>query len=948
MRIFYFLCICICLFLLPAKAQNTRYSYELKYEEGVKNISGTFQFRFVNQQNSVLDTLWLHLPSRALSWKSSALHQQLLTYQKVEAHFAKAKALGSINISNPLGGTLCEACEFVPLVLNKSLNSGDSISFKMEFTLQLPDAQFNGIGITDEGSVRIAEWLPRLARLQNGKWYKYPVRLQNDVWPQQNDYQITIQLPADVTVLSNLTLQETFEKAWMRTNAEFGSTKNNREGLKTLTFKGKANDAQLFWSRNYTLSLYADSNFVATEDENSTWGALAPLLQRNINSYLESEGLESPTPGNILILRNKIGEYQNNGGLVILNAPINPFDFETDLMYAYAQQKLRYSLPVNGYNEAWVARGLPYFYKYHFIQTQYPEKKWLPFSNSFVGRFFDLDAFENPYQNSFLYLYLARQNLDQAMATSVDSLTRLNYEAMVEAKTFLSLNHLRAYVGERNFKRSMYRYIQNFNDSSTATQQLESAFDFYHNQPVANFFDALPNTSVGYDFALVHTDYCPTVATATVVNRGKLMLPYSLTGFKDGQAGYTEWFQPHEGKKTVQLIHNEYDYVVLNQHLSQPEFSQKNNRVNRKGIFRQMEPIRLQFYNSFERPDRTQIFWLPTANYNAYDKLLLGVTLSNSSLVQKRFEYAIGPEFSFGTSRLTGYGSLVFNKPSTSKHSLLRLWRFGLYGRYYHYDENLSYARLSPSLNFYFEDPHAYRKTRQQARIRGILVERELASGATDDLSIQNASYSILNVDWKLENISITKPYTLRADFQYADAFSRFDVEGDFRWMLPNKKWLIWRNFGGVFFKTSNTNTTAPAYYAYGLSGTQDYLFDYSLIGRSDETGIWSRQFFTTDGGFKSETNVFADNFMLTSNLSVPIYSFFGVFGDVGVADNFNTVHWDAGLRFAFLTDFLEVYLPLAGSQRTFINDANYFKNTRFVLDINLGNIINRIRRGYY
>lgn len=948
MRISCFFCGFFLLFLLSAKAQRTQYEYNLTFEESSKNLSGTFDFHFINDQDKALDTLWLHLPSRALSWKKSALHQQLLAYQKVEAHFAKEKALGSISISNPLGGELCKDCEFVPLVLNKSLKNGDSISFKMDFSLKLPDAEFNGIGVTENGSIRIAEWLPHLAPLKNNQWFKYPTRLQNDVLPQLNDYTITIKLPADVTVLSNLALNDRFENAWMRTNAEFGSTKNNREGFKTLRFAGKAHDAQLFWSRHYTLSMLADNNFVATEDENSTWGALLPLLKRNIDGYLEKEGLDISKPGSVLILKDKLGEYQNSGGLVILKAPLNPFDLETDLMYAYCQQKLRYSLSVDGYNETWIARGLPYFYKYHYIQTQYPNKKWLPFSNSFLGRFFDLDEFENPYQNSFLYLYLARQNLDQSMATSADSLTRLNYEAIVEAKSYLSFNHLRAYVGDGAFRRSVSRYIQNFNDSASATAQLESAFDFYHNQPVNTFFEALPNTTASYDFALVNTDYCPTVATATVINRGKLMLPYSLTGYKDGKAGYTEWFQPHEGEKSVQLIHNEYDYVVLNQHLSQPEFSQKNNRVNRKGIFRQMEPLRLQFYNSFERPDRTQIFWLPTVNYNAYDKLLLGVTLSNSSLVQKRFEYAIGPEFSFGTSRLTGYGSLVFNQPSTSKNSFLRLWRFGLYGRYYHYDENLSYARLSPSLNFYFENPHAYRKTRQQARIRGVLVDRELAVGASDDLSIQNASYSVLNIDWKLENISIIKPYTLRADFQYANAFSRFDVEGDFRWMLPNKKWLIWRNFGGVFFKTSANNTANPAYYAYGLSGTQDYLFDYSLIGRSDQTGIWSRQFFTTDGGFKSETDIFADNFMLTSNLSVPIYSFFGVFGDVGVADNFNTVHWDAGLRFAFLTDFLEVYLPLAGSQRTFINDANYFSNTRFVLDVNLGNIINRIRRGYY
>jgi hypothetical protein len=926
--------------------QYTKLSYHLEYKEKSKVLSGTLKITLTKEAEYVDDTLKLHLPSRSLEWKQSALHKQLLQYQKVDAHFAKARKLGYIKLNGALAQYDCVSCEFISIPLNEVSSIKDSINVELNFEIGLPEAQFNGIGYNRYDGVGIAEWLPKPIISAE----EYPFRLENDVHPHKFDYNVQLTLPKELVVLSNLNLKTATELKWMHEKTiPSGVQPLPIEQLKTIDFKGVANDAQFFWSTNYLLSKLSDSTFIATEDQNAAWGAMMPLVRENMHAYLEKEGLQRPQPYSILLLQDKIGQYQNTGSLVILNMPKSPFEFETELMYALAEQKLRYGLSIDGYQEAWLARGLPYFYKYNYIQQRYPDKKWLPFSNSFLGRFFDLDEFENPYQNAFLYLYLARQNLDQPLNTRVDSLTRLNYDAIAEAKSFLLLYHLRAYVGERNFKRSMYRFIDRYNDTLSARQQLKMAFSYYHNQPVNAFFDVMPNSTAHYDFAITHTDYCPTVATATVINRGGLMLPYSLTGYKDGMPIHTEWFQPHVGKRQVQLIHDQYDYVVLNKHLTQPEYSQKNNRVRRKGVFRQMEPLRLQFYNSFERPDRTQVFWLPTANYNAYDKLLLGVTLSNNSLVQKKFEYSIGPEFSTGTSRLTGYASAVYNSTSAFKNSYLRQWRAGVYARYYHYDEDLSYFRLSPAVNFYFENPNAYRKIRSRLRLRGVNVTRELATDFNGEGNeLENASYTVFNANYRLENISITKPYTIRADFQLANAFSRFDVETDHRFMLPNKKWLIWRNFGGVFLKTQNTEQGTIGYYEYGLSGTQDYLFDYSLIGRSDESGIWSRQFFTTDGGFKSETGVFANRFLLSSNLSIPIYSFFGVFGDVGFANNLNTTYWDYGIRLAFLTDFLEVYIPFANNQQNFLNQPAFLENTRFVLDINLGNIINRVRRGYY
>jgi hypothetical protein len=244
-------------------------------------------------------------------------------------------------------------------------------------------------------------------------------------------------------------------------------------------------------------------------------------------------------------------------------------------------------------------------------------------------------------------------------------------------------------------------------------------------------------------------------------------------------------------------------------------------------------------------------------------------------------------------------------------------------------------------------------------RIRGVWLERELPN--VDDIpinEINNASYAIFATTYSLENINVLKPYTITADFQLGEEFSSFSTTADFRWMLPNRKWLIWRNFGGVFLNNSfSSQGINNNYYSMGLSGTRDYLFDYELIGRSDENGIWSQQFFVTDGGFKSRTDVFSDNFMLTTNLVVPIWNIFtykglapnlGLFGDVGVVDNLDQAYWDYGLRLSIFTDFMELYLPIQNQDQNFLQETNYLSSTRFVLNLDISEIIERVRRGYY
>ncbi len=915
-------------------------------------LRGTAELTFVNSSKVLLDTIYLHLPPRSLEYKKSFLHRQLAEFQKIDAFYAKKEERGFITVEQLAVGSLqllvCEKCEFVALPLSAAIASGDSVKVTFDFEIKLGSSEFNGVGY-DGQMYRIIDWLPNFPTQDSTGFKLYPITFQRDIFPANNQYKVDFSLPADMIVASNASLTTSSELARLDSLKELSFKKPSpKSGLKTLNYTHTGTNLQFFASRDLFVFPMKNGGSFYVLNQDLYFPSVVDITNSEIDAFLRKQiGENTEERFDLILIPEKNGEYQSDN-LLTIETPKDLFKFSSELCHARAEMIFRYKMLPNGFKDPWIARGIPYFYKYHFINESFPDKKWLPLSNSLLGIIFALDQFDYSYQNQFLYLYLARQNLDQPMSAPVDSLSRLNYEAIAQAKVYMALSHLREFVTPYNFSRSMRRFYLNHKGGATANN-LKSSFHYYSNKPVNWFFEDWVPTTGTYDYRLLKTEYCPTISTATVTNTGTLTLPYSLTGIKDGKPVLTQWYDGHTGKKSVQMYHADYDEVILNYPGRVPEYSQRNNTYYNRALFPRMEPLSLPFYYSFEDPKHSQLYWTPTINFNAYDKVLIGASLDNSSLVQKSFEYIIGPEYSTGTGKLTGYSSFIYNI-LPRKSNLFHQIRVGVFGRYYHYNEDLTYLRLSPAINFYFKKPYPTSSILQNLRFRVVNLDRELPNNFSEPANqVGNSSFSVFNATYKYEETNIFNPYTIQGDFYWGDQFSRLGIEGDFRWMLPNKKWLIWRNYAGYFFTNKfAANGITNNYYSLGLSGTRDFLFDYQFFGRSDSSGIWSQQTFVTEGGFKSQTNAYSDNWMISTNVVVPIWSVFGVFADAGLVDNTDKLYYDFGVRIALVTDFLEIYFPLMNQDQNFLNTPAYYKSIRFVLDIDQSNIINRLRRGYY
>ncbi|MFN4299514.1 MAG: hypothetical protein ACK4EX_07265 [Thermaurantimonas sp.] len=582
------------------------------------------------------------------------------------------------------------------------------------------------------------------------------------------------------------------------------------------------------------------------------------------------------------------------------------------------------------------------FFKYEYIRKHHPEIRLAgPLASTWLGSLFGLQDLPYHYQNQLIYLFTERQGLALPLSDEYSNASRLHLDGAGAAKYVTSLFHLKGYLGDYKFRRWIHEALST--GAAASPETFHQLLSDSHHRSLEWFTVDIYQKNKVLDYSMLHSQRCNYTQVVTVKNRGSVAAPIPISGIKDDKILITQWFEGHRGTKRIPIHTEEFERIIIDAQLITPEINHHNNQIRTKGLFRRFEPVRFQFYTGLEEPLRNQLYWFPMINYNAYDQILLGLSLYNNGLLLKKYEYMVSPQFSTGTGKLTGAASFTANYGLHS--GPIHMIRAGMYYKYFHYDRNLAFSRWSPTVRLWWRKSNPRSKTFHITRLRYVDVKRELPPDFQElPVSITNASYGVVSLNHTLEYTSILHPAIVKINIENASAFTKIFGEWDQRWMLPNRKWLIARVFYGRFLR--NDIPAANAFYNFGMSGTLDYNFDYLFYGRSDSTGIWSQQMFVTDGGFRAATGLFAQRWMATANLSVPVWKFFGFYGDAGFSDG--VFAHGAGIRLAFITDFLELYLPLYTSHTRPSMPPGYAPTIRFLINPDFNAIQQRLRRGWF
>lgn len=924
---------------LPLGA-SAQYHYEVhaELEPDLTTIAGTIKISGRNPFNHPIDTLFIQYWPAAYQ-KNSALDAELLENQNVQLHFnpmpipAELYWIDSNNEPFPIS----TPSDNIGLLLANSIPPNDSFQIELLFRYQLPPHIHNGFG-KSATDIRLAQWFPRIAPNDGQKFLYIP-----------NNYNRLTHV-ASSAINGTLRYPKSVQCQCAATNSEITTATNNQSQLTFDSENSAARDVTfLCGSRVYNITpINRSLKFELVLSNQMPPPYDWELAAAQVFDFWEAyTGLQWTSKTKIVLLEQP-GKLEPTTEMLFLKYEKKVALFEVQLLAALTRAYLEHVNNWSSWEQAWFVMGFSNLIVSNYAREKRPELGFLgPLGNLWFARFLNLQQYPYDFEKQLFYNYMARLGVDQPLEGTADQFNKANYLAVVQGKSVMAFRYLEDFVGAKNFRRGVHRWLQAGPDAGNQPATFVSHLQFYHNQDLQWWLTDLAPSFGKIDYAITKISSCSYTFGVHVKNKGDLTTPFSITGYKNGAPLITLWYEGFTGSKLLPFHLEAYDYVAIDHQQRMPEINARNNYRRTTGFFRGQRPLQLQLIGSVEDPRKTQIFWMPHLDFNAYDKALLGLSFHNITPVAKRFEYQLLPEYSTGTGKIMGAGGVQYRFTPTK--GPFHLVYMSLYARYNHYANNLTFTRLSPTIGAFLRKPRPRDENIHKLRLRAVSLNREtptnFASDAQAAFDFNRASYTIADFRYRWENVKILSPHTLEFDLQGASAFSRISLTIDKRWMLPNKKWLILRGFGGAFLHNTAQQTT---FYSFGLSGTRDYLFDYALLGRTDLSGLWSRQFFVTDGGFKSATNQFANQWITTVSASVPIWKWVGVFGDLGAMDQANNIYWDYGIRISLLSDFLEVYLPIQNHNTNFLKSAGYFNNTRFILNIKTSEIIQRLRRGYY
>jgi hypothetical protein len=305
---------------------------------------------------------------------------------------------------------------------------------------------------------------------------------------------------------------------------------------------------------------------------------------------------------------------------------------------------------------------------------------------------------------------------------------------------------------------------------------------------------------------------------------------------------------------------------------------------------------------------------------------MLGVYLTNSSLVQRRLRVMAMPMYSFSRNEVNGMGELAYTVLGNGAHldeaqTAVRVARFH------------EYVKVEPSLTMRFHQatPRAPKHLMAVGLtlVRRDRVAEDSTSGELGGVRWARYEGSVGNALQRLTVAARFENYYVRdlSTRQGIEPTNRFDganmakVALRYERYYSKKKAITLRTFTGYIFGR------AQDYFVMGLSNSPDYLRENVFLDRSrisQALAAGSRQTDDRDGSFHAWVPVVSNRWLATASLEAQLPGLpLAAYGDVGAARSSRGPSGDyygAGLVLQPFGEFLRFYLPLAGSN--YANDT--------------------------
>ena len=369
---------------------------------------------------------------------------------------------------------------------------------------------------------------------------------------------------------------------------------------------------------------------------------------------------------------------------------------EISFLKSYLHFYLTSNLPVDLRKDHWLFGGLQTYLMIKYIETYYPDQKYLGRLSRFkLMRAYTLSDIDFNEGYWIYYELIERANLQQSDFLPKNELIKFNEKIGSPYHVGIGLRYLENYIGRDSFNKILVEYL---NQTDTDLSWLELLQK--HSPKNINWFEKFYlKKRTPIDIKIKSLKKRNDSIEVNLTRHSDNTIPFVLSQIKNDSIVSQQWIEGMGTVTRVTLQNMEPDFVAINPEIRLPEINKMNNWKYTQN-FLNFKPIQFNFMKDYESPKRYQIYYNPMVNYNLYDGLSIGSRFYDKSLKFQKFFYDFMPQYSSLEKSWVGKVkmSLRINKEEKSNY----LTFFDFFASSYHYNKNLRYQVIRPSINFLF------------------------------------------------------------------------------------------------------------------------------------------------------------------------------------------------------------------------------------------------------
>ena len=922
--------------LLIFSQHSSKMSVKINIEEKILLVNQVLTYN--NTSNDTLKYIILNDWNNAFSSKSSALAKRFSDEYIRAFHLATEKERGFTDVKNmidtnfkPLKWSRSDGnIDLIKVELNEPILPCTKQTFTFIYEVKIPDSKFTKYGYDNNGRIILKNWYLNPSRFEHKQFIKLSNENIDDIPNAFSDFDIEFELPSDYSLSSNLQEINSVNSS----NTKTITLKANNKSEATLTIEPK-NTFQNYKNEIIEVSCGIEDNRVNDIDKAVIFDKISRFTAAKLGLPISTK----------IIITQEDYSRQPFYGLNQLPSFLSPFSnnliYELKFLKTYLNNYLKENLNLNQRRDYWIYDGIQMFIMMQYVDEYYPDLKM-------TGNIASLKIFKSYHfinlsfneQYSYLYMLMARKNLDQALNEPKNRLIKFNEQIASKYRAGLSLKYLDSYLENNIVHNSIKEFIQENQYFGTNSRQFETVLLKNSPKDINWFFRTVIESRDLIDYKFGKVTKTNDSISVNIINRTNTNVPISLYQLKDNQVINKIWVTNIKTDSTFVIPRLGADKLTLNYNNEVPEYNLRNNWKSLKGFFFNNRPIKFNFMRDLEEPYYNQIFYVPEVEFNAYDGIAVGIKLSNRSVLNKPFTFSATPMFSSNTGKFVGKASFVIEDNIRDEGKLYRI-KYIIRGSQFHYAQDATYTDFVPTVQFLFRDKNLRTNKNEFIQLRQVYINREASPFVTENTQ----NYNIFNAKYGNFQSEGTKHFSISNDLQLSNSFGKVATELHYRKLFENNRQISFRFYAGAFMYNS-TNTD---FFSFGLDRPNDYMFDYNLLGRSETTGIYSQQYVYGEGGFKSKLDTrFANQWITTVNGTFNIWNWVQIYGDVGMLKNkFHNPKfvYDSGFHLNLVPDYFELFLPVYSSNGFSLNDPNYGQQIRFVVTLSPKTLISLFTR---